>query len=93
MRRDPEEKTCSLAGTSDLTVMAPIRRGLVPSLEATSYKSRTLRVLRALHGSRKLAHEGDLARVLSDAVERVGRIHAVRIAVLEPHDQIMLAVT
>lgn len=93
MRRDITDKTCSLAGTSDLTVTARIKPGLVPSLDAVTYKTRVKRVLKALHLSRTLAHEGELARVMSDAVERVGRIHSVRIAVLEPEDVVLLAVT
>lgn len=93
MRRDIRSKTCSLGATSDLTIVAPIRPGLVPALDTVTYKSRVKRVLRALHLGRAAAHEYDLARVLSDAVERVGRIHSVRIAVLEPQDQVLLAVT
>lgn len=93
MRRDSTHKTCSLLGASDLMVIAPIKRGLVPSLDAMTYKTRVKRVLRTLHLSRTLAHENELARVLSDAVERVGRIHSVRIVVLEARDQVLLAVT
>lgn len=93
MHRDFTSKTCSLAGASDLTVLAPIRKGLVPALDTFTYKSRVKRVLRALHTGRQTAHEYDFARVLSDAVERVGRIHSVRIAVLEPQDAVLLAVT
>lgn len=93
MHRDFTSKTCSLTGASDLTVLAPIRKGLVPALDTVTYKSRVKRVLRALHTGRQTAHEYDFARVLSDAVERVGRIHSVRIAVLEPQDAVLLAVT
>jgi deferrochelatase/peroxidase EfeB len=93
MRRERRSKTASLAGTSDLTILAPIRPGFVPALDAVTYRTRAKRVLRALHAGRTIAHEQDLARVLSDAVERVGRIHSVRIVVLEPQDAIMLAVT
>ena len=93
MKRELTIKTCSLAGTSDLTVVAPIRQGLVPSMDSVTYKSRVKRVLRMLHAGRSAAHESELIRVLSDAVERVGRIHSVRIAVLEPQDQVLLAVT
>ena len=60
MKRELIVKTCSLAGTSDLTIMAPIRQGLVPSLDSVTYKSRVKRVLRALHAGRSAAHEGEL---------------------------------
>ena len=93
MRRELTIKTGSLTSTSELTVVAPIKKGLVPSLDAMTYKTRVQRVLRLLHGGRSSLHDYQLARVLSDAVERVGRIHAVRIAVLEPEDNVMLAVT
>ena len=75
-----------MAGTSDFRVMAPIKKGFVPSLDATTYKTRVKLVLRALNGGRAIAYEKELARVLSDSVERVGRIHSVGIAVLEPED-------
>jgi deferrochelatase/peroxidase EfeB/lysophospholipase L1-like esterase len=93
MRADIRGKTGSVAGTSDLTVAAPIKPGLVPALDAVTYKSRVKRVLRTLHHGRKAAHEEDFVRLLSDAVERVGRIHSVRIAVIEPEDLVLLAVT
>ena len=92
MHRDMIRKTGSLVGTSEFTVVAPIKPGLVPALEAVSYKSRVKRVLRTLHLGRTTAHEHELARVLSDAVERVGRIHSVSVRVLEPEDKVMLAV-
>lgn len=86
MRRDLTIKTGSMVGTSDFRVMAPIKKGFVPSLDATTYKTRVKYVLRALNGGRASAYEYELARVLSDSVERVGRIHSVGIAVLEPED-------
>ena len=86
MRRDLTIKTGGMAGTSDFRVMAPIKKGFVPSLDATTYKTRVKYVLRALNGGRATAYEYELARVLSDSVERVGRIHSVGIAVLEPED-------
>lgn len=93
MRRDLTIKTGNLAGTSDFRVLASIKKGFVPSLDAVTYKTRVKRVLKALHIGRAGAHEFELARVLSDAVERVGRIHSVGIAVLEPEDKVLLTVT
>lgn len=93
MRHDITIKTCSHSGKSDLIIIAPIKKGLAPSLDTMTYKTRVNRVLRTLHTMRTSAYESELARVLSDAVERVGQIHAVRIAVLEPEDKVMLAVT
>ncbi len=93
MRKEQIHKTGSLAGASDLTIIAPIKKGFIPALDAVTYKTRVKRVLKALHLGRTISHEYDLARILSDAVERVGRIHSIRIAVLEPEDKVMLAVT
>jgi len=93
VQRELVPATRSLGGSSDLTLLAPIRPGFVPSLESVTYKTRVRRTLDALHAARQSAHEHALARLLSDAVERVGVIHSVRVAVLEPQDQVMLAVT
>jgi Dyp-type peroxidase family len=93
MRRELIIKTRSLAGASDLTLLAPIKRGLVPALESLTYKTRVKRLLRTLTSLRAGSHEYALLRPLSDAVERVGRIHSVRVAVIEPEDKVLLAVT
>jgi Dyp-type peroxidase family len=93
MRAEFIVKTRSLAGSSDLTLLAPIKPGLVPSLESVSYKTRVKRLLETLNGARSSSHEYALLRPISDAVERVGKIHSVRVAVLEPEDKVLLAVT
>jgi Dyp-type peroxidase family len=93
MRRDLTIKSGNLAGTSDFRVLAPIKKGLVPSLDTMTYKTRVKRVLRGLHAGRAGGFEYELARVLSDAVERVGVIHSVGIAVLEPEDKVLLTAT
>ncbi|HSU55572.1 MAG TPA: hypothetical protein VLT36_16065, partial [Candidatus Dormibacteraeota bacterium] len=93
MRLDPLIKSGGLAGTSDFRVLASIKKGLVPSLDAVTYKTRVKRVLRTLHAGRAFGFEYQLARILSDAVERVGCIHSVGIAVLEPEDKVLLTVT
>ncbi len=93
MRRDLTIKTGGLSGTSDFRVLAKIKPGFVPALDAVTYKTRVKRVLRALHIGRSDSHEHELFRVMSDAVERVGRIHSVGIVVLEPEDKVLLTVT
>lgn len=93
MRRDLINKSGGLAGTSEFTVMARIKPGLIPALDAVTYKTRAKRVLRALHLGRSSGFEYELARILSDSVERVGRIHSVSIRVIEPQDVVTLAVT
>jgi deferrochelatase/peroxidase EfeB len=93
VRRDLTFKTASIAGASDLTILAPIKKGLVPALDAMTYKTRVKRVLRLLHLGRTISHEYEIGRVISDAVERVGKIHSIRIAILEPEDKVLLVVT
>src|SRR3978361_2276370 len=93
MRRDLIIKSGNLAGTSDFRCAASIKKGLVPSLDTMTYKPRVKRVLHGLHGGRAGGFEYELARVLSDAVERVGVIHSVGIAVLEPEDKVLLTAT
>jgi hypothetical protein len=93
MRRDLSIKSGNLAGTSDFRVVARIKPGLIPSLDAMTYKSRVKRVLRTLHAGRAGGFEYEFARILSDAVERVGVIHSVGIAVIEPEDVVLLTVT
>lgn len=93
MRAELIIKTRSLAGSSELTLLAPIKAGLVSSLESVTYKTRVKRLLMTLNAGRSSSHEYALLRPISDAVERVGKIHSVRVAVLEPEDKVLLAVT
>jgi Dyp-type peroxidase family len=93
MRRDLTIKSGNLAGTSDFRVLAPIKKGLIPALDTMTYKTRVKRVLRGLHAGRAGGFEYEFARVLSDGVERVGVIHSVGIAVLEPEDKVLLTAT
>ena len=86
MHKDLTIATPSVAGSTELIVLAPIKRGLVPTLESMTYKTRAKLLLKALHSGRKNAHEVQLFRALSDAVERVGVIHSVRVAVIEGND-------
>ena len=93
MQKELVIKGRTLGGCADLTLLAPIKPGFVESLESVTYKTRIKRVLETLHGARLASHEYQTARLLSDAVERVGAIHSVRVAVLEPENKVLLAVT
>ena len=86
MHKELVVKTPSLSGSSELLVIAPIKPGFVPALDAVTYTSRAKLLLRALHTGRKNAHEYNLFRAVSDAVERVGVIQTLRVAVLEPDE-------
>jgi Dyp-type peroxidase family len=93
MRAELVVKGRSLTGTSDLTLVAPLLPGFVPSLDATTYKTRVKRLMKVLQGGRTSLHEYAAYRPLSDAVERVAAIHSFRVVVMEPQDEVMLAVT
>ena len=93
MQRETLIKSIGLGGSSDLSLLAPIKPGLVASLESMSYKTRVKRVLALLHAARRNAHEYAAARLMSDAVERVGVIHSVRVVVFEAEDKVLLSVT
>ena len=86
-------KSMSLAGLTDLTVIAPIKPGLVPSLDSITYKSRLRRLMEVLQLLRQASHEFVPFRPISDSAERVGRIHSFRVAIVEPGDKLLLAVT
>jgi Dyp-type peroxidase family len=92
MRTELIVKSKTLGGVTDLTLLAPLKKGLVPALDAVTYKTRVKRLLKTLSLGRASSHEYGLIRPFSDAVERVGKIHSVRVAVVEP-DQVLLAVT
>ncbi|MEO8805364.1 MAG: hypothetical protein ABI433_04730 [Burkholderiaceae bacterium] len=93
MHREIVVKGRSLGGSSDLTLLAPIKLGFADALDTVTYKTRIKRVLEVLHAARTLSHEYVTAPLLSDSVERVGVIHSVRVAVLEPENKVLLAVT
>ena len=96
MHREVKVNTPSLSGGSELLVMAPIKPGFVPSLESVTYKTRVKTLLRLLHVARSSSHEYRLLRAVSDAVERVGVIHTLRVAVIEgeneSEDKVLLSV-
>ena len=86
-------KSKTLGGLSDLTVLAPIKKGFAPSLDSITYKTRVKRLLEALQLLRESSHEYSIFRSVSDSAERVARIHSFRVAVIEPENQLLLAVT
>jgi deferrochelatase/peroxidase EfeB len=96
MQPEFEVRTPSLAASTELLVMAPIRAGFVPSLDTVTYKSRVQTLLKQLHAGRQGLHEYRPLRAVSDAVERVGVIRSLRVAVVEGRsdadDRILLSV-
>jgi deferrochelatase/peroxidase EfeB/lysophospholipase L1-like esterase len=97
VRKDLKIKSKSLGGSSDLVFMAPIKEGIVSSLDSVTYKTRLLQLMRTLNAGRTSSHEYLLMRSISDSVERTGKIHSVRVLILEAddggRDKVLLAVT
>lgn len=89
----PEITTKSLQGVSDLTLVAPIRPGLVESLEARTYESRLRAVLDVLHTIRQASREHSAVRPFSDGTDRIRTITDLRMAILQPQQQLLLSVS
>jgi hypothetical protein len=87
-------RTTQLGGITDLTLIAPIKPGLiVGSLEAESYTERLRRTLAILDAVRKRGRESRLApSPFPDPVGRLRDIHFFRYAIL-PARQAPLGLT
>lgn len=83
MKVETQIKSRSLQGVSDLTLVAPIRVGLIPALDTRSYETRLRLLLRTLGALRISSREVEPVRLFSDAVERIRSIHSFRLAILE----------
>ena len=95
------KKTTQLQGITDLTVMAPVLRGLVPgTFNTCSYVRRLHVVLRVLNSVRQASRESSLqGNPFADSIGRFRSIHFFRFAVVPPADpltgryQLLLNVT
>ena len=72
MRRDLLIKSGGLAGTSDFRVLAKIKTGLVPSIDAVTYKTRVKRVRLVRPGSSLALSHAAQPLLLVQAGERFG---------------------
>ena len=82
-----------LQGMTELTLLAPLKRGFVPSGDTCSYASRLRLLFGTLMAARSRAREQEQGSAFSDVVARVQTIHSFRLAILEPSQQLLLAVT
>jgi len=82
----PNQRGGSLAGVTNLALMAPVRQGhLAPGFEPISYLERLRRLLDAMHASRRNARESELLRsVFPDSIGRFGIISGFRYALVPP---------
>ncbi|HEX6691709.1 MAG TPA: hypothetical protein VF110_11240 [Burkholderiales bacterium] len=75
-----------LQGVTDLTLVADIKPGLAPSLDACTYETRLALVMRTFTGLRSSSREYAVIRPFSDTVERIQEIHSFRLAVIPPKE-------
>lgn len=80
-----QKRSTSLGGITNLSVLAPIRQGMVIGFEPISYRERLRKVLEALHSARQNIRESELRQpFFPDAVGRFGIIHFFRYAIVPP---------
>ncbi len=90
---EAEIVTRSLQGTSDLTLVAPIRQGLVSVLDTRTYASRLRAILQTLNTLRQASREFSMVRTFSDNTDRIRTITDLRMVILEPEQKLLLSVT
>ena len=90
---EEQTKTRQLQGITDLTLLAPIKRGFIDGIDSRTYLSRLKVLLRTLNAARLSSREYSLIRPFSDTAERIRTIHSLRLAILEPEHKLLLAVT
>jgi Dyp-type peroxidase family len=80
-----QKRSTGLGGITNLSVLAPIKAGMVLGFEPISYLERLRKVLDGLHSARQNIRESELRPpVFPDAVGRFGIIHHFRYAILPP---------
>ncbi|MEO6408834.1 MAG: hypothetical protein ABIO45_08785 [Burkholderiaceae bacterium] len=79
------KRSAGLGGMTNLSVIAPIKSGMVVGFEPISYLERLRKVLDALQSARQNIRESELrAPYFPDAVGRFGIIHHFRYAIVPP---------
>lgn len=90
MQIDVQSKSKSLLGVGDLTLVAPIRRGLIPALDSRSYESRLRLLMRTLNTLRVSSLEAEPTPLVADAVDRIRAIHSFRLAIVGQEQKLLL---
>ncbi len=90
---EQEIVTRHLQGTSDLTLVAPIRKGLAGTLDSRTYASRLRAILQTLNTLRQTSREYSMIRTFSDNTDRIRTITDLRMVILEPEQKLLLSVT
>lgn len=87
-------KSRTVLGATELTLLAPIRRGPIPALDARSYVSRAALVLETLHALGVSRREVDPTPGLLDVADELRMIRSFRLAIVgRDAPQILLSVS
>jgi Dyp-type peroxidase family len=79
------KRSMELGGITNLSVLAPIKAGMVIGFEPISYLERLRKVLDALQSSRQNVRESELRPpMFPDVISRFGIIHHFRYAIVPP---------
>jgi len=81
--RPTTSKSRTLSGITDLTLLAPVKAGLIESIDSRSYASRARLTLRTLNSLRLSSREAEPTPLVADLVDRVQAIHSFRVVLLE----------
>ena len=80
------KRSTGLGGVTNLSVLAPIKQGMVIGFEPISHLERLRKVLDALHAARQNVRESELhPSFFADAVGRFGIIQHFRYAIVPPN--------
>lgn len=85
----------SLHGVTELTVLAPLKRGPVAAMDTRSHETRVVAVMRTLDAFRVSSVEAEPTPLIADVIGRIRGIHSFRLAVVgEPlRRQLLLPVS
>lgn len=93
MPNDVLTKSRSVLGATEITLMAPLKRGLIPALDARSYETRATLVLATLHLLGVSRREIDPTPDIKEVADAIRSIRSFRLAVVGQPPQMLLSVS
>lgn len=89
-----QSKSKTLLGVTDLTLVAPLKRGLIPAQDSRSYESRLVLLLRTLSALRTASLEAEPTPLIEDLIDGIRAIHSFRLAIVgqAPARMVLLSV-
>lgn len=92
----PPATSRTLRGITDLTLAAPLKRGLVAAPDARGHETRLVTLLRSLNTLRYASLEIDPAPAIPDMIDRIRALQSFRLALVDGPEgsrQLLLAVS